>query len=492
MYETVLAHAVRRRGSEPVFATCGGRLPICDIVPGEAAPPMPCHSCRQYATGALTAGGFEALELRDVVDVGVETALARKRIAQISTVAQCEAFEHDGLAIGRLVRVSTAWFLSRGSLPEEPLVRRTYRRFLVSGMVVAAAFRRLLEQVRPRRVFLLNGSFFAERILRAIAEGAGIPVVTYEKGFLLDTLLVTEGAAACDLEVGDAAWRSAATISLSEEENRMLDEYLDERTRGGRTFDSFWVENRDDIATIRAELALEPGRRLAVLFSNILWDSAVQDKEVTFASMPEWVIEAVRWVSQRPDVDLVLRLHPAEVKLANHPTRERMSDVLSAAFAAMPANVRIIQPESTISSYRLMEIADVGLVYTSTVGLEMACLGHPVVTAGAVHYRGRGFTIDPGDAQTWRAAIDLVLDDPPDPTDRAATRDLARRYANLFFFQFHQAWSLIHEEGRSRPRLLATDAASIAPGADPVLDRIAGHVLSGRGPLVTPRSRAER
>ena len=123
MYETVLAHAVRRRGSEPVFATCGGRLPICDIVPGEAAPPMPCHSCRQYATGALTAGGFDALELRDVVDVGLETALARKRIAHLSTVAQCEAFEHDGLATTCSIPRATL-FDRRAPMPHKRVIVR--------------------------------------------------------------------------------------------------------------------------------------------------------------------------------------------------------------------------------------------------------------------------------------------------------------------------------------------------------------------------------
>ena len=90
--ETVLAHAVLRRGGAPVFAYCGGRLPICDVMPVDAAPPMPCHSCREYAAGAINAAGFDSVALHDVIDVGTSVRIARKRVAGLATVAECEAY----------------------------------------------------------------------------------------------------------------------------------------------------------------------------------------------------------------------------------------------------------------------------------------------------------------------------------------------------------------------------------------------------------------
>ena len=54
-----------------------------------------------------------------------------------------------------------------------------------------------------------------------------------------------------------------------------------------------------------------------------------------------------------------------------------------------------MQAEDPTSSYVFMDEADLGLVYTSTVGLELAARGVPVVVAAATHYRGRGFTVDP-------------------------------------------------------------------------------------------------
>ena len=43
----------------------------------------------------------------------------------------------------------------------------------------------------------------------------------------------------------------------------------------------------------------------------------------------------------------------------------------------------------------LVETAGLGLVYTTTVGLEMAMSGVPVIVIGQTHYRGKGFSLDP-------------------------------------------------------------------------------------------------
>ena len=133
----------------------------------------------------------------------------------------------------------------------------------------------------------------------------------------------------------------------------------------------------------------------------------------------------------------MVRIHPAEVMLRNHPTREGMADHVAAHCAALPPNVRIVGASDPISSYVLMDIAAIGLVYASTVGLELAAQGVPVVLAAETHFRGRGFTIDVDDGAAYWTAVDRLVGAPPDRASRDRTRELARRYAFLFFFRFH-------------------------------------------------------
>lgn len=481
--ETVLAHAVLRRGGAPTFAYCGGRLPICDVMPVNAAPPMPCHSCREYASGSIRAAGFDSIALHDVLDVAVTVKLARQRVADLATVAECEAYVDQGLALGRLVRVSVAWFLSRGTLADTPETVAAFRSFLVSGIVVARGLRNILQRTAPQRVFMLNGTFFAESIMAALATERGIPFGTYEKGFIHDGLVMTPGASASRLEVPDSAWTAARATALTDHESEAIDAYLGDRRQGGGSLDNFWRVRVEDLDRIRRELRLEPGRPLVVMFCNILWDSAVMGRDLAFPSMGAWVTEGIHWAVSHPEIDLVIRIHPAEIQLRNHPTRERMADHIAAHVASLPPNVRVIDAEDPISSYVLMDVATLGLVYTSTVGLELAARGVPVLVAASTHYRGRGFTTDPETAGDYWEAADHILAEPPSDAERDRSRELAKRYAVLFFFRFHNVLQAVTEDGRSRPRIRATSASDLDPGVDPALDRIVSGILDGIAPI---------
>lgn len=486
--ETVLAHALQRRGWEAVFATCGGRLPICDVMPVHAAPPMPCRSCSEYATGAISAAGFQPMRLADVIDVARAVTVARRTVAGLSSVQECEEFVAHDLRMGALVRTSVLWFLSRGTLPENPRVLRTYRDFLVSALVVADAFEAILDRLRPDRLVALNGRFFAEAILIALATRRGIGWTTYEKGMLADTVITSVEGYASDVTMAERDVKGAVRHQLTPGENSELDQYLAERRRGDATLDKPWSGWSEDPPAVRRQLGLLENRPLVAMFSNIAWDSAVTGKDLCFPSLGDWLDEGVRWAQLHPEIDMVIRLHPAEVSVTNHLTLDRMADRIARLMPRLPTNVRVVQPTSGIDSYALMDEACAGLVYTSTVGLEMAAMGKPVVVAGATHYRGRGFTLDPENAKTYWETVTRVVAVGMEADVRERTRERARRYAHAFFFRFHHPIHAVHEEGHSRPRLALGAGSLLNPGSDPSLDLIVADLLGEEARPVPARA----
>ena len=105
---------------------------------------------------------------------------------------------------------------------------------------------------------------------------------------------------------------------------------------------------------------------------------------------------------------MVIRVHPGEVLIHG----QSMMDVIKRVLPILPEHIHVIGPEEKVNTYDLIAAADLGLVYTTTVGLEMAMSGVPVIVVGETHYRDRGFTLDPEGWVKYYKTIKAVLEDP--------------------------------------------------------------------------------
>ena len=121
-----------------------------------------------------------------------------------------------------------------------------------------------------------------------------------------------------------------------------------------------------------------------------------------------------------------------------------MMDVVKGALIDIPENIHLIGPMEKINTYDLMEIASLGLVYTTTTGLEMAMNGIPVIVCGQTHYRNRGFTLDPSNWDEYYPLIENALKGKARLTD--AQIETAWEYGYRFFFEYPMTfpWRLMH------------------------------------------------
>ena len=383
-WEGIMAQALRLRGAEVSFLTCGGGLEICDRTNTWEAPPMPCASCSRYVADSLDAHDFPQVTIRggwEHDDPGPWPELDETSLTDLIGV------QAEGLDLGHLTRIPLSWFLMRASLSDDPLAPTTWRAFIRSARRIARGVRAALDRATPDVVVLCNGLFLFESIAWAICRERGIDVVTYERGFIKETLVFRRNDAAC-LTPMDELWTEFMDQPLTEEETQTLDQYLEDRRHGRRSIDRYW-DDADFVEQSRSG----PGR-LVVLFPNLTWDSAVIGQSVAFESIQDWMAAAIEFFAARAEHELVIRLHPAEVKLPGKQTREPLGAFIEQRFPTLPSNVRIISAEADTSSYPLMDACDVGLVFTSTTGLELALQGKPVIVAGRTHYRGKGFTHD--------------------------------------------------------------------------------------------------
>src|SRR5439155_3995395 len=93
----------------------------------------------------------------------------------------------------------------------------------------------------------------------------------------------------------------------------------------------------------------------------------------------------------------------------------------------------------------LMERCQVGLVYTTTAGLEMALRGKPVVVAARVYYRSRRFTLDVECADEYPRILDRAFEK---GRMTGQETDLARRFAHLLLFRYLHQFPVVRQAPR--------------------------------------------
>ena len=342
--------------------------------------------------------------------------------------------------------VHVSWIrLLRSVHPSEPGELALRDALVGSCRTLDRFFSHYLATNRVDEAIMTNGKFFAEQLLRRHCDERNIPYICYEQGILKETAVFARGGHVVPLDT-KASWETRRDTALTGKEEAQLtrlDDFTMNYDSGGIPFYSHMIEDR---ARICDEFRINPQKDVAVLFTNTIWDSAAVDVDTIFESMFDWITCCIEQFSADPEMQLVIRVHPVEVKMPPcQQTRDRVDDFVARHFPDVSNNIIVVPPESEASPYVLMDMASLGLVYTSSTGFEMAARGKPVIVAGLAHYAGTEFVYTP----ETRDAFLSMLDRRPEP--RPDQVELARRYIYMFYFERMVPYGdLISKEGGYR------------------------------------------
>jgi hypothetical protein len=292
-------------------------------------------------------------------------------------------------------------------------------------------------------VIIPNGSILELGAVYRVATHLGIPAVTYEFGEQRGRIWLAQDDEVMRQDT-TTLWQAVGDIPLTVSERSEIEKLFEAR-RGGRTWEQFrrkWQTTESEGAQrTRAKLGLDPKRPIALLCTNVVGDSLALNRQVFTSGMAEWLRKTVTFFEKMPDYQLVVRVHPGEMLGAGHPS----VDIIRNALPHQPEHVTVVPPESAINSYDLIEFAHLGLVYTTTIGLEMSMLGIPVIVTGETHYKGKGFTDDPGNWGEYISVLQKRLEEPQGRQLSDQAIEKAWRYAYRYFFDypFDFPWHLI-------------------------------------------------
>lgn len=177
-----------------------------------------------------------------------------------------------------------------------------------------------------------------------------------------------------------------------------------------------------------------------LLAPNCVGDSATLRVRTVFHSQRRWVEEVCAYFRARPQLRLIIRAHPDELfYLERNKIVIMMGEVAERAAGGAP-NIKVIKGSESASTYALIPHAQAGLVWMSTVGVDMAVRNCPVLAAARPKYHGLGIVHEPTSREEYFKVLDRLAERPTGTSE--AQKEMGRQYLSVLAREFsYEAFS---------------------------------------------------
>ena len=393
--EALVVDAVRRTGADVTWITCGGGFgDYCVVMSARSlredseasAKQATCAACMVNRDLIRRDFGFAGYDFDSVLTPADET-----RIAALVAQARPDdvtSFVVDGVRVGQLALYEylIAHKRAHGTLDAAEWMAFQPRLANVVRSLLAA--QRIIDSERPTRLVMYNTLYSVNAVWRALGDQRGIPVFVLHAGpnlaRRLQTLLLARDSTTKAGYRLVAAWADHARRPANAAELATVTDHFVEVLRGRNVFAYSGARTGTDW---RARFGIRRDQRILVAtlssYDEYVAARAVgeqpDESSLLFPTQIEWIRALVRWIRDRPDRFLLIRVHPRELPNKREGRRSQHAEQLEAALVDLPPNVRVNWPSDDISLYDLAEHADVVLNAWSSAGKEMALLGRPVI-----------------------------------------------------------------------------------------------------------------
>jgi hypothetical protein len=486
--ESVLSAALTFRGAEVHVLLCDGAMTACAECDASLYPNL-AHFAQHGPSGDLCRNCFSpAARVYSQLGIRVhnysewltsEDRAEASRIATTIPADEIPSFTLDGLVIGEHAHAGALRFFATGSLADEPMGDAVARRYLESALRVAFATRQLLRSVQFLSAVFTHGIYVPWGIVGEVARQEGVHVSTWNVAYRKRRFIFSHDDTYHHTLMNEPReqWEN---LALSEQQEHDLMHYLSSRRDGLFDWIVFHRPKKDDPKELPSLLGLNPSKPVIGLLTNVSWDAQLHYPANAFASMLDWLVQTCRYFDRRRDLQLLVRVHPAEIS-GFPPSRQPVLGELRRIIPDLPPNIIIVAPESELSTYALMSLCNCVIIYGTKTGVELTSRGIPVIVAGEAWIRNKGLTCDASSPDEYFRILEGL---PFSARLDAGMIARARRYAYHFFFNRMIPLPFIEPHaGNSIYRLKLDSVRHLLPGESAGLDTICNGIL-GRTPFI--------
>jgi len=493
--ESALAAALTFRGAEVHALLCDTAMPACAECEASLYPDLQtfadrgpsrdlCRDCMWPAERVYSSLGVRVHRYSEWL-----TSEERAEAAQVARTLRFDEiapFRLHGLSVGEHAYAGALRFFATGSLDGEPLGEPVLRRYLEAALLTAFAARRLLRAIGFTSAVFTHGIYVPWGIVGEVARQEGVHVSTWNVAYRKRRFIFSHDDTYHHTLLSEPRehWEN---LQLSPSREQELLDYLRSRREGLFDWIVFHRPTKQDPAELARRVGVDPSRPVIGLLTNVAWDAQLHYPANAFPNMLEWLVQTCEYFAKRPDLQLLIRVHPAEIS-GFPPSRQPILAELRKRLPRLAPNILVVPPDSGMSTYGLMSLCNAAIIYGTKMGVELTSVGLPVIVAGEAWIRNKGLTHDASTPEEYFRILDgLPFQERLGPEQLAR----ARRYAYHFFFNRMIPLPFIEPKaGYPIYQLKLDRLEQLLPGESAGLDTICDGIL-GRSPFVL-RERSTR
>jgi hypothetical protein len=373
-------------GAEVFILECDEALRACECNrEHEIHNCIRCIKIREDGLSALDGAGPIKIKLGKLSSADKKAQLLLKNIANLEDLKKLKYKSFD---IGYAVFSS----LVDHTLNTAPCVvenQKKILKLLADGINTFDAFNNLLDDIRPDEVFVFNGRFSVARAIVRSCVQKNVKYYTHERLGNLKKILIFERGFTHDPRaysiMVESLWEKCGHQDWLLKEGR---DFFEERPNGKLTgWQSFIKTQKRN----RLPLGFDENCRNIAIFGSSQSEMLAIEGLIDGVNFPNQLDVYTKFLQLSsnicPGFKFYLRLHP-------NSTNEKIKWWQDPNLVKIP-NLVIIEPESDISSYTLLQACEKVIGLASTICLEATYWGKPSIMLGPSYYSGINAVYEP-------------------------------------------------------------------------------------------------
>lgn len=482
--EGMLGIALTLRGANVRFLLCDGALPVClhvhagkvkssNIITDYKLKSQTCPGCIARGEATYQSTGLPISHYSDFLNEA-EKENFRDLASRISLSA-IRTYEQNGVALGEHAYAGALRFFACGHLPKTADAEIVLRRYFEAALITNLVTQRTITAYAPEVALFHHGIYVPQGVIGEVCRHTSVRVVNWQVGYKKKCFIFSHRETYHHTLINEPSenWDNIAWNENIEVETLT---YLKSRWYGSNDWIWFHDQPKHEAEEISSETGIDFTKPTITLLTNVFWDAQLHYRANAFVDMLDWILKTIEYFKGRPDLQLAIRIHPAEIRGAI-PSRQPLVAEIEKMFPTLPANVYVIPPESQVSTYVLSDNSDAVIIYGTKTGVELTAMSIPVIVAGEAWIRNKGITMDatsPGDYFALLNMLPLQRRLAPEITERA------RKYAFHFFFRRFIPIEFMEPSTAGVPYTVEIkDLSELTAGKNLGLDVICNGILDG-------------